>query len=148
MSIERSYGRIEWRNNILGFHMVNPEGQQFFIYAEQLLSVCKKNGEPVRIKRRDLNPNIRAAHHLGEIYGSLSSITSSDTLYICITLHFSSADRLIEFNQDRTELLEVIEEQDYTFPKAEWLNFTKSIKAMQSQHPQYTLLMQNCEVLN
>jgi len=148
MSIERSYGRIEWRNNILGFHMVNPEGQQFFIYAEQLLSVCKKNGEPVRIKRRDLKPNRRASHHLGEIYGSLSSITEGDTLYICITLHFSSTDRLIEFNQDRTELMEVIEEQDYTFPKAEWLNFTKSIKAMQSQHSQYTLLMQNCEVLN
>ena len=95
MSIQRSYGRILWRDNILGFLMVNPYGDQFFIYAEPLINVFGNAGKPVRIKRKDKKINRNAEHHPGEIFSSISDINTSDGAYTKLALYFGSVDRLI-----------------------------------------------------
>jgi hypothetical protein len=147
MSIQRSYGRILWRNTILGFQMVNPNGDQFYIYAEPLINVFSNAGRPVRIKRRDKIINENADHHPGEIYGATEEITSNEKIYTKLILYFGAAERLIYFNADNTELQEVIDRQEFTFPKTEFTRFVKSIEAMHDQHTQFTLMMRNTDVL-
>lgn len=147
MSIERSYGRIIWRNNILGFQMVNPYGDQYFIYAEPLINVFINPGQPVRIKRKDKKINKNADHHPGEIFSSINEISSENKVYTKLTLFYGAAEKLINFSADGTRLMEVINEQEFVFPKSEFTRFAKSIEAMHSQHTKYTLLMMNTEVL-
>ena len=146
MSIQRSYGRILWRNNILGFLMVNPYGDQFFIYAEPLINAFINAGKPVRIKRKDKKIN-NNADHPGEIFSSINEISSDNKTYTKLILYFGTTEKTICFNADNTRLLEVIEEQEYIFPKTEFTRFVKSIQAMHDQHANFNLMMMNTDVL-
>ena len=127
--------------------MVNHNCEEFFIYAEPLLNVCKHANNVTRIKRKDNYPDERAAHHPGEIYCSIDDVTEENTTYTRLRLYLGAAETLIKFNSSGTELLNVIEEQEFIFPKAEFVGFIKSIRAMHDQHETYTMLISNIDIL-
>ena len=127
--------------------MVNPYGDQFFIYADPLINVFLNTGRPVKIKRKDKNINKNAEHHPGEIFSAVEEIREDEKTYTKLILYFGTVDTLIRFNSDNTKLLEVIEEQEFIFPKAEFTHLVKSIQAMHDQHTDYTLMMRNTDVL-
>ena len=127
--------------------MVNPSGDQFFIFAEPLINVCDNPTGFVRIKRKDKKLKRYSDHHQGEIFGASREISSENKSFTKITLYFGAVDSLIKYNSDRSDLLETVDVQDYYFPKTEFLHFIKSIKAMISQHSQFTLHLMNTEVL-
>ena len=154
----RAYGRIIWRNDILGFQMVNSEGQQFFIYADPLISVYNNPDRYVRIKRKDSQPNKHAGYHSGEIYGRIKSFKrttkkttnkpkSLEIWYTRLTLYFGPAEKNLKLDEDNTELLDVIDEQKYVFPKQELEIYVKSMETMRTQNENFKLLMRNTDVL-
>lgn len=127
--------------------MVNPHGDQFFIYAEPLINVYKHTDSFVRIKHKDRKQKQNPEYHQGEIFADIREITLDDITAIKLTLYFSFVESLIRLNAEGTRLLEIAEEQHYYFPKAEFTHLAKSIEAMHNQHTPFTLLMMNTEII-
>lgn len=148
MAIERSYGRILWRNHILGFHMVNPHGDHYFIYADPLINICRHPGQFIRVKRKDREPNPNKEHHPGEIYGSISETTEMDQTYIVLNLYLGPAEIALALNPKKTGLLNALEKQEYIFPQKEFMAFATAIEAMHEQHSPFTQLLMNGEILS
>lgn len=157
-NIERSYGKIGEQNKVLGFHMVNPEGEEFFIYAESLINVYRNRSKLmnsqkfVRIKKRDREPQKNRGYHQGEIWARASEMHNSRAIdgemknYFKIHLFFGPASKTLSLNDDGTEINGFVAKSVYIFPKDEFRCFVKAIEAMYTQHTSYTLLKMGADM--
>lgn len=147
MTIGRSFGRIVWCKEILGFQMVNADCKQFFIYADPLINVFGNPDRYVRVKRRTLRSG--GEYYPGEIYGSVDETRMGKEPFSKLSLYFGSADRRIKLRdtETETELLEAIEVQEYLFPEEELAGFVRSIEAMRAQRDRFEMLLRGTEFL-
>ena len=124
---KRSYAQIRYRNGELGLHMVNPDADDFFIYAEPLIAMYEYPGEYVLVKIRDKEIENNTHDYQGEIWGKMSVsnvIKPEDTeLYASILLCFGPAGKALEFNKREKKFKGVVDEHRYTFPFDEFEGF-------------------------
>lgn len=153
--IERSYGKIGEQNKMLGFNMVNPDGEEFFIYAEPLINVYRNRSKQmnskkfVRIKKRDRNPQKNRGYYQGEIWAKATEMHNSRSEiknYFQLDLFFGPAAKKLRLNDDGDGFIGVVEKQSYKFPKDEFHYFVKAIEAMYTQHTSYTLMKMGAEI--
>ena len=153
--IERSYGKIGEQNKLLGFQMVNPDGEEFFIYADPLINVYRniskqsKSRNFVRIKKRDRDPKQSRGYHQGEIWAKAIEMHNprrEPKKYFKIKLYFGPAAKKMTLNETGTEFIGLVAKQTYNFPKDEFRCFVKAIEAMYTQHTSYTLMKMGAEV--
>ena len=153
--IQRSYGKIGEQNKMLGFHMVNPEGKEFFIYADPLINTyinrSKKlnSGKFVRIKKRDSDPKKNRGYHQGEIWArAVRVLTPKSEIksYIKIHLYFGPVAQRLTPNPEGTGMKGHVSEEVYKFPEDELIHFVKAIEAMYMQNTSYILMKMGAEV--
>lgn len=137
MMESRAYGQIQWRHGRLGLLMVNPHQQQFFLFAEPLLMMLQKPEEYTLIKRRDRKPERAIAYHGGDIWGASENIGES----CVISLFFGPLEGKLRYDKERGEALNVIDTQQYTFPKTELAHFKASIDLMLNQKDTFNRLL-------
>ena len=141
----RAYGRILWRDNMPVFQMVNPSSQQFVIYAEPIINLYRNKDKFVRIKRKGKSSK-KSGYYQGEIYGILEEDKYDEKPYLKITLHIGAPYKTMHLNENR-ELSDVVDVQEYYFPKTELIRFIKSIDAMYTQSSHFTMLLMDTEIL-
>lgn len=146
MSIDRSYGRIVWHNNAPVFQIVNPRGQQFTIYTEPILNLFQNLNCFVRIKRKDSNPSNRSGYYQGEIYGSIDECKGKNKSYYKLSLFIGEPSKELRLTNDN-QLSDVIEMQEFYFPKVELTEFIKCINSMYTQTTHFTMLKMNIDVI-
>jgi len=154
--LERSYGKIGEQNKMLGFNMVNPDGEEFFIYAESLINVYKnrskqvKSKNYVRIKKRDRDPKQNRGYHQGEIWAKATEMYNprkEPKNYFKIQLYFGPAGKKLKLNKEGSGFLGIlVSKAVYIFPKDEFHCFVKSIEAMYMQHTSYTLMKMGADL--
>jgi len=158
MSYERSFGKIIEKKGVLGFSMVNPSSQEFFLLAESLINIYRNPAEYIEIKKRTADPR-NTEYYQGDIIGKIHKMNSKDqrmkydektydqddlkNKYAKITLTFGSADKSLVLNKKETELLNIVDRHEYIFPWNEFRSFVVAIDAMYTQHTEYTLLRMN-----
>lgn len=146
MAIERSYGRIIWHNNAPVFQIVNPQSQQFIIYTEPILNLFRNLNSFVRIKRKDNNQNSESGFYQGEIYGSIDECVGKIKSYYKLSVYIGAPSKILEVSSDN-ELRDVIEMQEYYFPKVELTRFIECIDSMYTQNTHFSMLMMNTDVI-
>jgi len=140
---------------MLGLHMVNPEGGEFFIFAEPLINAYLKMKEEiklkrfVRVKKRDANPKKNRGYHQGEIrakavetFTPKSKTKGSIRLY----LYFGPLEQKLKPNPEGTGFVGYVYEEIYSFPKEEFTCFVKAIEAMYTQETAFTLMKMGTDV--
>jgi hypothetical protein len=132
------------QNNVLGFSMVNPYSEDFFIYAKSLINICNHPDEYVRIKKRDRKYKIGRGYHQGEIYGILSIQNDNGDDYSKISIYFGPGGQTLKLNSSGK--LNAVETQIYHFPKKEFESFMIAIEAMENQNENYMYLKMNLDV--
>ena len=143
--IQRSYGKISEQNKMLGFHMVNPEGKEFFIYADSIINTYSKRNQKgnfnkfVRIKKRDRDPKKNRGYHQGEIWAKaietfIPKSKSESKGNLKIYLYFGPISQRVKPNPEGTGFIGHVYEEIYIFPKEELKSFVMSIEAMYTQH--------------
>lgn len=127
------------------FQMVNSSSQQFTIFAEPIINLYRNKGEFVRIKRKGKSSR-KSGYYLGEIYGILEEYEYAEEDYLKITLHIGAPYKTMQLN-DKNELSDVIEVQEYYFPKTELIRFIKSIDAMYTQSSHFTMMLLDTDIV-
>ena len=146
MSIERSYGRIIWHNNAPVFQMVNPHSHQFIIYTEPILNLFRNLNNFVRIKRKDNNQSSKSGYYQGEIYGSIDECVGINKSYYKLSIYIGAPSKILKVSGDN-ELSDVIEMQEYYFPKVELTKFIECIDSMYTQNTHFSMLIMNTDVI-
>lgn len=146
MTIERSYGRILWNDNAPVLHVVNPSGQQFTLQTEPILNLYRNLECFVKIKSKSKKQNCESGQYLGEIYGSIDKKVFKKQFYLLLTIFIGEPSKSLTLTSDN-ELSDVIEVQEYCFPKIELIRFIRCIDAMYTQATHYTMLKMNIDVI-
>ena len=146
MSYKRSFGKIQERKGILGFHMVNAESEDFFIYDEPFINVCRNPNKYVRVKKRDRYPKDNRGYYQGEIYGYLDEVEIDGEQVSEFNLYFGPAEKALKFDAEGS-LTGIINQHEYLFPKEEFLHFAKAIDLMFTQHRDFIMLKMNADVI-
>lgn len=143
----RSFGRIEWRDNILTLHMVNESSQNYAIFAEPLISIARNRGKFVRVKRRNGMRKRNAAGHLGEVYGVCRYVRRHGEAFTRLELYFGPADKLMRLDEAGAEVLHHVEKHSYLFPRDEFSCLVQAIETMYGQSAQFAALRMGADVL-
>jgi len=146
VSIKRSYGRIVWNNNAPIFQMVNPHSQQFTIYTEPILNMFLNLNGYVRLKRKSSDQGSKPDTYHGEIYGSINECVGAVKSYYKVSIFIGAPSKILKV-KDNDELSDVIEMQEYYFPKAELTRFIECIDSMYTQSTHFTMLMMDTDVI-
>src|SRR5665647_2163082 len=125
----RAYGRIIWHSNMPVFQMVNPNNKRFTIYTGPILSLYLKKDKFVLVKKKDNEPSAKVGHYQGEIRGILEEWEWNDENYFKITLYIGEPSKTLQIN-NKNEITEWLEKQEYYFPKDEFVTFIKCIDSM------------------
>ncbi|MCD4674675.1 MAG: hypothetical protein K8S18_01605 [Desulfobacula sp.] len=157
MTIKRSFCQICEQNNILGLNMVNPDSNEFFIYALPLLNTYKRRLKTkakdrlARIKKRDKDPKKKRGYYQGEIFAEiLPSIPiepKGPRSYTAIKLYFSPSNQKMMLSKDGTELVGFVHTEIYKYPKKEFKCFIETIELIYTQNELYTLMKMGAEGL-
>lgn len=80
----RAYAQIRWQQEQLGLLLVNDRNERFFLFAEKLLELDARRGEPLVVKLRNRRPGSAVGYYGGQVVGKLEQEgqTSRVTLYI------------------------------------------------------------------
>lgn len=146
MAIKRSYGRIVWYNNAPAFQVVNPHSQEFIFHTESILNLFRNINSNVRIKRKDNNKNSSSGYYQGEIYASINECAGKDKSYYKIKIFIGAPSELLKVSSDE-EFSDVIEMQEYFYPKVELTKFIECIDFMYTQSTHFTMLMMDTDVI-
>ena len=148
---KRSYAQIRYRRGELGLHMVNPQANDFFIFAEYLIAMAEYPDEYILVKIRDKEIDNNTHDYQGEIWGQMTIsnvINPEDTeMYASILLCFGPAGKALKFNERDRKFKDVVEEHRYTFPFDEFEGFLIALEAMAIQETDFKALKRGSSVL-
>lgn len=136
----RSYARIVWSHNRLSVHLVNPEGEQFTMFAEPFLRLLQKPDECALVKKMDKHPQRARGYHGGEIVAQIDS-EGKDWL---LTLYFSTlTQRMTLIN--KTTVDDYLVRQQFILPQDEIASFKSSLEIMLEQGKSFDKFKMNAD---
>jgi len=148
---KRSYAQIRYRGGELGLHMVNPQANDFFIFAEYLIAMAEYTDKYILVKIRDKEIDNDTHDYQGEIWGkmTMSNLIRPEDLemYASILLCFGPAGKAMRFDESKSQFTDVVEKHEYTFPFDEFESFLISIEAMAVQEKDFKALKRGSSIL-
>lgn len=131
--------------------MVNPQANDFFIFAEYLIAMAEYPDEYILVKIRDKEIDNDTQDYQGEIWGKMTLsnvIKPEDTeMYASILLCFGPAGKGLKFNERDRKFKDVVEKHRYTFPFDELEGFLIAIEAMAIQEKDFKALKRGSSIL-
>lgn len=107
--MERACFQIDKQGTQLGLHLINPEGDRFFLYDQQLLSMWENPDRYVLVKRRNRDERQAIGYHAGQILGAIDKQAGS----VNILLFFGPVDRDLDYDVGSKALKMVVSRQVY-----------------------------------
>jgi len=100
----------------------------------------------VRVKRKDNKNNQKSGYYLGEIYGRIEEYEVDEQDYYKLTLHIGKPYKIMQLDEETDTLSDLLENQEYRFPKEELARFIECIESMYSQYAHFTMLLMNTDI--
>lgn len=107
--------KIETRGDQLGLHLVNPDGDGFFLYDKPLLSMWENRDRYILVKRRNREEKQAIGYHPGQVLGALDLQGEE----VKVLLFFGPAGQDMAYDAGSRTLQKVVCQQVYCLPAQE-----------------------------
>lgn len=131
--MSRSYLKIDRRGSQLGLDLVNPEGDNFFLYGMPLLALWENQDSYVLVKSRNRDAKEAIVYHPGQVLGALECTGDLARL----EMYFGPVGQDMEYEATSKTLKKVVARQVYVLPVTELEAVVAAFKVHRCNRPHF-----------